>query len=414
MSHTNNINIIVFDDETRRSLFPFTLTRPVAGIRIGILSIRQKWEKYFEQPISTLCADYLRKKFPMKLGDENLFVNGSVLPNADLVAQIKQLQPQQAIIDGKVLIAARMSGKKPSLLHKSSGEWVVLTDDFVAQSPKCSYVKISYLWEIFTENALSLKADFELLTHQQTSQTLSDTNTVIGRRDLIFLDEGASVEGACLNTTAGPIYIGKHAEVMEGSLIRGPFALCKHSTLKMGAKIYGATTIGPYSKVGGEVSNSVIFGYSNKAHDGFLGNSVLGEWCNLGADTNNSNLKNNYGDVTLWDYIEAKYVNTGLQFCGLFMGDHSKSGINTMFNTGTVVGVCCNVFGAGYPPKYVPSFSWGGSEAGGFVTHNIRKALATAEQVYHRRDKKLDAIESDLLQHVHKITAEYRLRHKIG
>ncbi|MBK9463057.1 MAG: GlmU family protein [Sphingobacteriales bacterium] len=406
------MNIIIFDDYTRRQLLPFTFTRPIAGIRVGILTIRQKWEKYFEQPSCTLSADYLRKKFPLHIGNENLFINGSVLPNAKLVEQINNLKPGQAIVDGKIAIAVRISGKKPPLLHKANGEWEPLVDEHECQQPNTNYVKISYLWEIFSENGQALKADFDLLTQNRQSQPLSNTNTVIGDPQLIFLEEGAKVEGAFLNTTNGPIYVGKHAEIMEGSMIRGPFALCKHSTVKMGAKIYGATTIGPYSKVGGEISNSVIFGYSNKAHDGFLGNSVLGEWCNLGADTNNSNLKNNYSEVSIWDYTQKKYINSGLRFCGLFMGDHSKSGINTMFNTGTIVGICANIFGTGYPLKYIPSFSWGGADKG-FITHNLKKALETAIEVYARRGKLFDHTEAELLRDVHKMTKAYRIDNNI-
>jgi UDP-N-acetylglucosamine diphosphorylase/glucosamine-1-phosphate N-acetyltransferase len=225
-------------------------------------------------------------------------------------------------------------------------------------------------------------------------------------KENIFLEPGAKIECATLNASTGPIYIGKDAEIMEGALIRGPFALCEHATLKMGTKIYGPTTIGPHSKVGGEVNNSVIFGYSNKAHDGFLGNSVIGEWCNLGADTNNSNLKNNYIEVKLWDYASGRFIPTGLQFCGLIMGDHSKSGINTMFNTGTVVGVSANIFGSGFPRNYIPSFSWGGAQ--GYITYHIDKALEVASQVMKRRDIKLDEIEQDILKHIFEITASKR------
>ena len=229
----SDINIIIFDDYTRRQLLPFTFTRPIAGIRVGILTIRQKWEKYFEQPSCTLSADYLRKKFPLHIGNENLFINGSVLPNAKLVEQINNLKPGQAIVDGKIAIAVRISGKKPPLLHKANGEWEPLVDEHECQQPNTNYVKISYLWEIFTENGQALKADFDLLTQNRQSQPLSNTYTLIGDPQLIFLEEGAKVEGAFLNTTNGPIYVGKHAEIMEGSMIRGPFALCKHSTVKM-------------------------------------------------------------------------------------------------------------------------------------------------------------------------------------
>lgn len=250
----------------------------------------------------------------------------------------------------------------------------------------------------FSKNAEALKADFELITKNRTSQPLSNTVTVIGDRSLVFLEAGAKAEACILNTTSGPIYLGVDAEIMEGSVVRGALALCEHSALKLSTKIYGATTIGPHCKVGGEVNNSVIFGYSNKAHDGFLGNSVVGEWCNLGADTNNSNLKNNYGNVKLYSYAQKKQVDTGLQFCGLIMGDHSKTGINTMLNTGTLAGVAANIYGGGFPATYIPNFSWGGST--GFETYRTDKLFETATKVFERRGKVFDQLEKDILNHV--------------
>ena len=242
---------------------------------------------------------------------------------------------------------------------------------------------VENIWNIFQDNHTQIENDFKLVTANRKSAALPGSNTLIGNGDL-FIEEGAKVECSIINTGNGPVYIGKDAEVMEGSLIRGPFALCNNSTLKMGAKIYGATTIGPHCKVGGEVNNSVIFAYSNKAHDGFLGNSVIGEWCNLGADSNNSNLKNNYSNVKVWSFTKNNFVDTGLQFCGLFMGDHTKASINTMFNTGTVIGVCSNIFGDSFPPKYVPSFSWGGAH--GFDTFDLEKAKEMALRVMSRRE----------------------------
>ena len=257
---------------------------------------------------------------------------------------------------------------------------------------------LEQVYDIFQKNAEALAADYESLTTGRSSQPLSPSVTVVGSRDLIFLEAGAKAEACVLNTTAGPVYIGKEAEIMEGALVRGPFALCEHSTLKLGAKVYGASTVGPHSKVGGELSNSVIFGYSNKAHDGFLGNSVLGEWCNLGADTNNSNLKNNYGPVKLYNYAMGKSLNTGLQFCGLMMGDHSKAGINTMFNTGTVVGVGCNIYGGGFPATHIPNFSWGGAE--GFEAYQLDKLAETATKMYERRGLAFSEMELQILRHV--------------
>jgi UDP-N-acetylglucosamine diphosphorylase/glucosamine-1-phosphate N-acetyltransferase len=260
-------------------------------------------------------------------------------------------------------------------------------------------------WDIFSKNGDAIKSDFELVTKGRKSLALSSTNQVIAAEN-IFVEEGAVVECAILNASTGPIYIGKDAEIMEGSIVRGPFSLGEHSALKLGAKIYGPTTIGPHSKVGGEVNNSVIFGFSNKAHDGFLGNSVLGEWCNIGADSNNSNLKNNYAEVKLWNYNKERFVGTGLTFCGLIMGDHSKCGINTMFNTGTVVGVNANIFGSGFPRNFVASFSWGG--AAGFTTYKLKDAFEVASKVFERRSMVFDETEQEILTHVFELTEKYR------
>ncbi|MEO1714969.1 MAG: glucose-1-phosphate thymidylyltransferase, partial [Bacteroidota bacterium] len=260
--------------------------------------------------------------------------------------------------------------------------------------------------EIFSQNGAALRSDYEKLTRNRLSEALPESNTLIGPKNQLFIEPGASVEGAILNTKTGPIYIGKDAAVMEGAIIRGPFALGNNGVVKLGAKVYGPTTIGPFAKIGGEVNNSVLFGYSNKGHDGFLGNSVIGEWCNLGADTNNSNLKNNYAEVRAWNYKLEGFIPTGLQFCGLIMGDHSKCGINTMFNTGTVVGVSANIFGAGFPRNFVPSFTWGGPS--GMSTYRVKKAFETAERVMVRRKKELDKVERDILEHVFRISSTYR------
>ncbi len=270
---------------------------------------------------------------------------------------------------------------------------------------KADFIKVNETWEIFGQNGKAIEQDFDLLTKGRKSEKLSDTNRIIGGEN-IFIEKGAKVEFATINATSGPVYIGRDAEIMEGALIRGPFALCEQGVIKMGAKIYGPATIGPFSKVGGEINNSVIFGYSNKAHDGFLGNSVIAEWCNLGADTNNSNLKNSYDNVKLWSYTQETFVDTGLQFCGLIMGDHSKSGINTMFNTGTVVGVNVNVFGSGFQRNFIPSFSWGGTS--GFSIYNVKKAIQVAEAMYARRGKKFDEIEKELFYNLFDQTASNR------
>ena len=244
-----------------------------------------------------------------------------------------------------------------------------------------------------------------MITKNRKSQPIpAGVNTV--NQENIFLEEGAKLTFCTLNASTGPIYIGKDAEIMEGCIVRGALAMCDNSVLKLGAKIYGATTIGPHSKVGGEVNNSVLMGYSNKGHDGFLGNSVLGEWCNLGADTNNSNLKNNYAEVRLWDYNTGRFAKTGLQFCGLMMGDHSKCGINTMFNTGTVVGVSANIFGSGFPRNFIPSFSWGG--ASGFTVYKTNKVFEVANEVMKRRKISFDDIEKRILENVYELTKQYR------
>jgi UDP-N-acetylglucosamine diphosphorylase/glucosamine-1-phosphate N-acetyltransferase len=389
------MNVILFDGPFRAQLLPLTFTRPVCELRIGILTIREKWEKYLGNATSTLTEDYLQKKYPLQSSADNLLVHSAVCPTPALVDAIKGLKIGQQLVKGQTLLAARLTNTDASFLDISEGAISFDGEITIIQHP----------WDIFAQNGVELNADYALLTKGRTSAPLSKTNVLIGNAS-VFLEEGAKVEASILNTTAGPIYIGKDAEVMEGSLIRGPFSLGEHSQVKMGAKIYGPTTIGPHSKVGGEVNNSVIIGYSNKGHDGFLGNSVLGEWCNLGADTNTSNLKNNYDEVRVWSYVTKNFSRTGLQFCGLIMGDHSKSGINTMFNTGTVVGVSANVFGGGFPRTFVPSYSWGG--ASGFIDYRIDKALEVAQRVMERRGLVLTEVEESILRTVYDLTKQYR------
>ena len=388
------MNVILFDDPLiRTNLLPLTFARPVADIRIGILTIREKWERYLKKNTSTKTQSYLSTKYPIEynIDTDNIWINGSVLPNAALLKEIKKLQPEQVLLNDKTIIAVN-SGN-----NKAFPDDVTLRPGFITINTTSEIIQVRVPWDIFSKNDVALRADFHLLTNGRKSQPISPTNQVIGT-NAIFLEEGAKAECSILNASTGPIYIGKDAEIMEGCIIRGPFALGEHAALKLGTKIYGATTIGPHSKAGGEVSNSVIFGYSNKAHDGFLGNSVIAEWCNLGADTNNSNLKNNYGVVKIWNYGIKDYVATGLTFCGLIMGDHSKCGINTMFNTGTVVGVNANIFGAGFPPTHVPSFSWGGGE--GFTTYKLQNAFDVAARVFERRGMIFDEQEQKILTHI--------------
>lgn len=384
------MNIVLFDNETVAQLYPLTLTRSVADMRCGILTIAQKWEMYLNAPVSQLPQAHLAPKYTANITPDTFFINGKCLPNKAIVNAIKNLTLGNGIKYKNEIIAFRHSAFSTDTIQFLEIDNATL---------------IHRAHHLFTYNAAEILSDFELITKGRKSQELSNSNTHFGSYP-IFIEEGAKAEAAIFNTTEGPIYLGKDSEVMEGAMIRGPFALCEHAAVKMGAKIYTACTIGPHSKVGGEVSNSVIFGYSNKGHDGFLGNSILGEWCNLGADTNNSNLKNNYEEVKLWNYTLNSFEGTGLQFCGLIMGDHSKCGINTMFNTGTVVGVSANIFGAGFPRNFVPSFSWGGSA--GFETYKPTKAFATAEKVMQRRGLNLTDTEKEILNHIFEMEKGYR------
>ncbi len=389
------MNYILFDGTARASLLPFTFTRPVADIRIGILTIREKWEHYLDTTTSTLTEPYLSRKFPLKEAASNIGINGAVLPTEALVARIHDLREQQALVwQGDVIAFA--CAQLPA---------VIAPDSFEAIPLEGPVFRLQNTWDIFSRNGEALEADFTMLTRGRETAPVSGTNQLICP-ERIFLEAGATAEYSILNASEGPIYLGKQAEVWEGNLIRGAFALCEHGVVKMGAKIYGPTTVGPYGKVCGEINNSVIFGYSSKGHDGYLGNSVLGEWCNIGADSNNSNLKNNYAMVRLWNYATESFEHTGLQFCGLMMGDHSKTAINTMFNTGTVIGVNANIYVPGFPRNFIPSFSWGG--ASGFSTYHTDKAFETARVMMARRNVAFTQEDADILQHVFDTTAKWR------
>ena len=394
-------NIILFDSEVRDQLLPLTFTRPVGELRIGILTIREKWEHWLKGTASYITQEHLAEKFPVHVTAENYVINGAILPNAAICKLITTLDLNEALLLKGNFIAAKLNREQFNHLMQDE-EIETLVGYEITETP---VHQIENLWDIFQKNDIAIKSDFKLLTKGRTSQPISSTNRVIGAEN-IFLEEGAIVECANLNATEGPIYIGKKAEVMEGTSIRGSLALCHNATVKMGTVVYGATTIGPHSKIGGEIKNSVIIGYSSKSHAGYLGNSVIGEWCNLGADTNNSNLKNNYSSVKVWSYDAERFSNSGQQFCGLFMGDHSKAAINTMFNTGTVVGVCANIFGAGFPPKHVPSFSWGAAENNS--TYQFEKAVEVGEKVFQRRKKTFNAQEQAILKAVFQQTAKYR------
>jgi len=387
------MNYILFDDHTWQNLLPLTFTKPVAEIRIGILTITEKWEHYLNGKLTFQTQEYLNQKYKASYTNNAVFINGKICPTPELLAQINQLEFNTGIKKGNTLIAFRSNIASP----------LNIADALISSvETSTMYTSVENVWDIFSKNGDAIKADFDLITRGRTSQLLSTSNTVIGDAKQIFLEEGAIIEASILNTNAGPIYIDKDAEIMEGSVVRGPFSLGEHAALKLSTKIYGPTTVGPHSKVGGEVNNSVIFAYSNKGHDGFLGNSVIGEWCNLGADTNNSNLKNNYGNVKLYNYSQKKMIDTGLQFCGLIMGDHSKCGINTMFNTGTVVGVGANIFGGGFPPTHISSFSWGGAD--GMEEYKFDKMIETASRVFARRNLTVNAVEKDILEKIFKNT----------
>lgn len=369
-------------------LNPLSLTKSIAQLRIGILTIQEKWEFLLHNNVGIkTCVPQLHKlnTWEAKQGETYIFINSSFLPNKALLEKILELKEGESLYASGTLVASKVTLGKTSFEKELAFEGAVL--------------QINHPWDLFSLNAQALEQDFELLCNGRKSQTLSNTNTLIGSPNQIFLEEGAQVEASILNTTTGPIYLGKNAEIMEGSIVRGGLALCEGAQLKLGTKIYGATTIGPFCKVGGEVNNSVLQSYSNKGHDGFLGNSVIGSWCNLGADTNNSNLKNNYGKVSVYSYKQKDYVNSGLQFLGLIMGDHSKCGINTMFNTGTVVGVFANIFGGDFPPKYIPSFSWGGSV--GFSAFDLDKAFEVAERVMERRKVPFTQNDKEILSSIY-------------
>lgn len=382
------MNIILFDSN-RINFFPLSYTRPIAEFRIGILTIKEKWQSYYKN-VSVFTEDYLSEKFPLNKKEDNIWIDSRVLPSKLLITELESLRTGEGLEKEGFLFAFRNRDFDLKKLNKIS--------------TGVKFDSICNIWDIFSDNDREIKNDFKLITKGRKSNVIDGTNTKLG--DQLFIEKGAKISCSILNSDTGPIYIGENAEVMEGSMIRGPFAMCDNAVLKMGAKVYGSTTLGPYCKVGGEVNNSVFFGFSSKAHDGFLGNSVIGEWCNLGADTNNSNLKNNYADIKLWNYENERFKNTGLQFCGLIMGDHSKCGINTMFNTGTIIGVSANIFGSGFSRNFIPSFSWGG--ASGFSIYKLSKVFEVATKVLERRKRTFNKLEQNILSTVYDMTKRYR------
>ncbi|APG59729.1 GlmU family protein [Christiangramia salexigens] len=388
------MNYILFDGPSRKDLLPLTFTRPVADIRVGILTIREKWENFLKTETSTKTEDYLSGKWPLKLDKANVYISASFIPCQELVDKINSLGANQKL---------QYKGETVAYFQEDSNDGDISEFDSIDYTG--DLITIENTWDIFSKNGEAIQQDFDQLTKGRKSQEIDASNFTKDSHN-IFIEDGAVVENCSLNASSGPIYIGKNAQIMEGSLVRGPFALCESGTVKLGAKIYGPTTIGPNCKAGGEINNSVMFENSSKGHDGFLGNSVLGEWCNIGADSNNSNLKNNYAPVRLWNYNTENFAKTGLQFCGLIMGDHSKCGINTMFNTGTVVGVSANIFGSGFPRNFIPSFSWGGSA--GTSTYKLNKVFETAEIVMKRRNVDLGEEDKKILEAVFEYTSKWR------
>jgi UDP-N-acetylglucosamine diphosphorylase/glucosamine-1-phosphate N-acetyltransferase len=399
------MNILLFDEaQCRTQLLPFTFTRPIADIRIGILKISEKWRLRTGSEFSYLTEEYLSEKFPPYLTRETVLVNGAICPSQKLADVVLSLREGERLEQNGKLLAVRPDNKvRFNQLDKVGSSTVEYTGDVCA---------IERPWQIFLENGPQIRADFDLITSNRSTQSIQDPYTRVYSPERIFVEPGVKIKAAILNAENGPIYLGKNSNVEEGAVVRGPFALGELSTVNANSRMRGDITIGPHCKVGGEISNSVIFGYSNKGHDGFLGNSVIGEWCNIGADTNISNLKNNYAMVKVWDYKKNGFADTGQQFCGLFMGDHSKTGINTMLNTGTVVGVAANIFGAGFPRTFIPSFSWGG--AAGFSTFRVDKVKEMANTAMARRGGEYNALEEEILQHVFDLTARFRVWDKPG
>lgn len=393
------INFILFDDQSRISLRPLTFFRPVSAIRSGILTISEKWEIHLNSSVSFLTESYLQEKFPLKVGNDNYLINGSILPNQELISEILSLAADTSLNSDETVIAIHLTAE--NLKHFRQG----VAPDLKSKETKTQFIKINNTWDIFGNNKKAIIDDFKLLTNNRVSAVISSTNQVLGNN--LFVEEGVKIECSTINTLKGPVYIGKHAEIMQGCHIEGPVALCEHSVLKMGTLVYKGTTIGPWCKAGGEINNSVMFGYSSKAHDGFLGDSVIAEWCNLGAGTTTSNLKNNYEAVKQWSYAENKFVTTGLQFCGMVMGDHTKTGISSMFNSGTTAGVCSNIFGVSYQRNFIPSFVWGGTT--GFRKHRLIEALETAKAVYARRGLPFDTVEENIFNTVFELTSDNRL-----
>lgn len=374
------MNIVLFDNQYRTNLLPFTFIRPMSEIRLGILTISEKWELYLDAEVSYFTNDTLNEQFPLYLEEDNLFIAGNILPNKSLAEALLKLNTGEALLNSENQLMALRAGSPEQFLQLDQFKKIIFSE---------KYTEIKEKYDIFLQNSSELINDFNKIIDPSFTAPVSKSNIMIGNKGLIFLDEGVKMEGCTLNTTDGPIFIGKNVEIMEGSNLRGPLAILEHSVVKMGAKIYGGTTIGPYCKVGGELSNVVIFGYSNKAHDGYLGNAVIGTWCNIGAGTTASNLKNDYGNVRQWNYKTEQFDRTNTQFCGLMMGDHSKCGINVSFNTGTVLGICTSVYGSDFQDFHIPSFMIGSPKTG-YSKNLFEKITASESAMMMRRNIELD------------------------
>jgi len=396
--YSMNMHPVLFEDDARIQLRPFTFTRPVAEIWLGMAPNRLRWEKILGRTCSIAAENHLQKKYPLEFADDNILINSAVLPYNGLAERLGNLGKREALAKDQKILAVRLSGYEaeqfvqrkipPLKTFQFDGKPLIMRQ----------------AWELYRMNRDVFLLDYNLFTKNKVSASLPSQVTCIGQQ--IFIEEGAVLAPCIINSETGPVYISRHAEIMEGALVRGPLYLGEQSVIKMGTRIYGATTLGPGCKIGGEVNNCIVFGNTNKAHDGFIGNSVIGEWVNMGANTNCSNLKNNYAPIRVWSYAEEKFTETGLQFCGLMMGDYSKSGISSMFNTGTVAGISVNVFGAGFLPKYIPSFSWG--EPGELKTFQPEKAIESARRMMERRNFFMTEIDEQILLDVFNLTLEYR------
>ncbi|MCO6460028.1 MAG: glucose-1-phosphate thymidylyltransferase [Saprospiraceae bacterium] len=383
------MKVILFDGPEWGDLLPLTFTRPVADIRIGIDTIREKWEAALHTSCEILTQPYLQQHRIDESGGDYLMINAAYIPDAGLAEALIDLPVNRRLTLGDNIVAWRTDDYRLPMPEVNRLDAVVFPfSDTV--------IHIAFPWNIFSFNHEVLKSDFARITLNRTSKTISSTNRIIG--DDVFAEEGVVAEGAIINSTLGPVYLGRGSEIMEGAMIRGGLALCEGSSIKMGAKLYGANTFGPHCKIGGEVTNSIFQGYSNKGHDGYLGNSVIGCWCNFGADTNSSNLKNNYKKISIYNYPARDKISSGQQFLGLIMGDHSKTGINTMLNTGTVVGVFANIFGSGFPDTHIPSFTW--CDSGKMEPYRFEKAIEVAQNVMARRNLELSETEKGILAHI--------------